>query len=411
MQTALLDRQLDPVLRKMEQWGVRLDVGYLTTLAFDFETQLDDLKEQIFLLVGHPFLLSSPKQLSQVLFSELHLDEVEGMRLRRRTTGFSTDAAQLEKLRSAHPAIPLILEYRELGKLLSTYVQPLPLLVGRDGRLHTHYAPDAASGRLSSRQPNLQNIPIRTEQGRRIRRAFTAEPGWVLVAADYSQIQLKIIAHLAQDAVMIDLFRSGGDIHEKTSAALHVDRRTAKAVNFGIIYGLTAFGLAESLAVPVKDAQAFIDGFLATYPGVANYMQTLIAEARRQGYSETLMGKRRALPDLGSSNEFLRKAAERIALNHPIQGTEAEIMKLAMVELDRRLAKTNTSRMILQVHDELVFEVKLPTVTAIIPLIREVMTGAVQLDVPLTVAFKRGPNWAEMEKYLPEDAKRKGMTG
>lgn len=401
MTTAIIDTELAPVLRAMEDRGVLLDVSYLESLAGDFHDQLAHLEEQIFEAVGHPFAISSPKKLSEVLFGELHLGEADGVRLRKKTTGFSTAAHELEKLQAAHPVIPLILKYREIGKLLSTYVLPLPRLVDGAHRLHTTYAPDAASGRLSSRQPNLQNIPIRTELGRLIRRAFIAPPGACLLAVDYSQIELRILAHFSGDRAMQTIFQEGGDIHTATATALAVDRRTAKAINFGIVYGLTGYGLAEALGVSREEGQRFIDGFLGTYPQVAAYMSHLIDEARRTGYAETQFGKRRALPDLLASNEYLRRAAERVALNHPIQGTEAEIMKLAMITLAKELALFPQCAMILQVHDELVFEVGRDQLTDVLSVIKRIMEQVVPLAVPLVVDSREGTNWAEMEPIVP----------
>lgn len=397
MEAADIDQQLEPVLRRMESRGVKVDIGYFEQLAIDLRDQLNLLEDDIFSQVGHPFSISSPKQLSEVLFHELGLAKINDIRLRRKKTGFSTAAGELEKFRDFHPVIELILKYREVGKLLSTYVEPLPALVGPDGRLHTHYAPDAASGRLSSRKPNLQNIPVRTELGRKIRRGFVAEVGFSLLGIDYSQIQLRIIAHLASDAAMLAVFRAGGDVHAATSEALHVDRRIAKAVNFGIIYGLTAYGLAETLRVSREEAQLFIDDFLTAYPDIARYMHHLIEQAEKDGYSETLFGKRRLLPELASNNDYLRKAGQRVALNHPIQGTEAEIMKLAMIALAKE-DDTDTCRMILQVHDELVFEILSQDVAAKARHIQDVMETVVRLSAPLVTEAKVGPNWAELEK-------------
>ncbi len=397
--SAEIDQQLEPVLRAMEEMGVAIDVGYFEHLGLDLRDQLSNLEEEIFSQVGHPFSINSPKQLSAVLFGELGLGGDGDIRLRRKKTGFSTAAGELEKFRDLHPVISSILQYREVGKLLSTYVEPLPALVGADGRLHTHYAPDAASGRLSSRKPNLQNIPVRTELGRKIRRGFVAEAGFTLLGVDYSQVQLRIIAHLAGDQAMLNVFRAGGDIHAATSAALGVDRRIAKAVNFGIIYGLTAYGLAETLGVANEEAQSFIDGFLAAYPDVAAYMHRLIEQAEKDGYSETLFGKRRPLPELASHNDYIRKAGQRVALNHPIQGTEAEIIKLAMIQLSKDLAGSAGCRMILQVHDELVFEVRSDELVQQAAPIKRVMETTVELKVPLVTELKAGPNWADLEKF------------
>jgi DNA polymerase-1 len=401
-----LDESLAPVLRQMEQHGVVLNVGYLETLAVDLTDQLANLEEKIFELVGHPFLISSPKQLGQVLYGELHLDAPDGVHIRKKTTGLSTGASELAKLQGSHPVIELMLKYREVGKLLSTYVGPLPKLVDSDKRLHTSYAPDAASGRLSSRKPNLQNIPIRTELGRTIRKAFIAPAGSVFLSADYSQIELRVIAHLSGDPAMIQVFREGGDIHAATSAALGIDRRAAKAVNFGIFYGLTSYGLAESLGVSREEAQGFIDGYLGAYPLAAAYIEILITLAKERGYAETLLGKRRSLPELNSGSEYIRRAGERIAVNHPIQGTAAEIMKLAMVQVHQELGEhAKCCPMILQVHDELIFEVANEHLKEFAPRIRAVMEEAVLLLVPVVVDLKVGSNWSEMETITREDTK------
>ena len=398
-----IDQRLAPILRQMEEVGVLLNTSYLESLAVDLADQLARLEEEIFELVGHPFLLTSPKQLGQVLYGELHLDGAEGVRIRKKATGLSTGAAELAKLQATHPVIQLIMKHREIGKLLSTYVLPLPRLVDSAHRLHTTYAPDAASGRLSSRKPNLQNIPIRTELGRTIRQAFIAKPGSVLLSADYSQIELRVIAHLSSDPAMIDVFQEGGDIHEATSKALGIDRRAAKAVNFGIFYGLTAYGLAESLGVSRDEAQSFIDGYLGAYPVAAAYIENLITLARQQGYAETLFGKRRSLPELMSGNEFIRRAAERIAVNHPVQGTAAEIMKLAMTQVAKELTDHATCcPMILQVHDELIFEVTEAHLTKLAEKVVKLMEETTALSVPLKVEVKTGHNWAEMEPMPTE---------
>lgn len=380
-----------------------MDVTYLETLAQDFTDRLATLEEKIFTLVGHRFAVTSPKQLSVVLFEELKLGETDGFRRRRKTTGFSTAFQTLEKLQVYHPVILPIIEYRELAKLLSTYVLPLPNLLGSDRRLHTHYAPDAASGRLSSKKPNLQNIPIRTELGRQIRRAFIAAPGHQLLAADYSQIELRVIAHLAGDPAMIHVFQTGGDIHAATSAALGINRRTAKAVNFGVLYGLTAYGLADSLGISREEAQGFIDRYLGAYPGVAAYLDELIKRARDCGYAVTLFGKQRPLPELASGNEFLRRAAERVAINHPIQGTAAELMKLAMITLDRAFGDRLDAEMLLQLHDELIFGVDARHVPTLAEEIETHMVGVYPLAVPLAVQSKTGANWADMVPVLAFD--------
>lgn len=393
-----LDHAIQPVLRKLEDIGVKLDVGHLATLETNLQDELTEIEAEVVELAGRPVKLGSPKDLSSLLFEELTLQDGTDIKLHRRKTGYSTAAHELEKLRDRHPIVPQILRYREVGKLLSTYVLPLPKLVDPAGRLHTHYRIDTASGRLSSSQPNLQNIPTRTDLGREIRRAFIADTGQMLVAFDYSQLQLRIIAHLADDTQMKQVFADGGDIHEATATTLGIDRRSAKAVNFGILYGLSAYGLAEALAISREEAQSIIDEFLKAYPRVAMYIQELIHRAHATGYAETMSGKRRALPHLASSNDYLKKAAERIAINHPIQGAEAEIVKAAMIDIDRASRNVSTWRMILQVHDELVFEIQETALEATIPKLMDMMERSTKLSVPLVVAAKAGQTWADLEK-------------
>lgn len=393
-----LDQDLQPILRKLEDTGVKLDVAHLESLATDFQEELTDIEAEVTGLAGRPLKLGSPKDLSKLLYEELKLQDGSDVKLHRRKTGYSTAAAELAKLSDRHPIVPLILRFREIGKLLSTYILPLPKLIDANSRLHTHYRVDTASGRLSSNHPNLQNIPTRTDLGKEIRRAFVAEAGFVMLAMDYSQLQLRIIAHLANDTQMKRVFAEGGDIHEATATRLGIDRRAAKAVNFGILYGLSAYGLGEALAIPREEAQGIIDEFLKAYPGVADYIQTLIQTAHDTGYALTMFGKRRPLPDLASSNGYLRSASERIAMNHPIQGAEAEIVKAAMIEIGRLKGPADEWRMILQVHDELVFEVAESAIETILPKLRSLMEGSVILSVPLVVDAKSGHTWADLEK-------------
>ncbi|MDA8236509.1 MAG: DNA polymerase I [Chloroflexi bacterium] len=400
---AELELPLIPVLARMEATGVVLDLAALAALDAEFGTELARLEAEIYADVGHEFNLGSPKQLEQVLFHELNLPKG-----RRTKTGYSTDATVLEELRPAHPAVGKLLDWRLYAKLRSTYVQALPGLLADDGRLHTtfHQAV-AATGRLSSSDPNLQNIPIRTDLGRRIRRAFVAgDPGLVLVSADYSQIELRILAHVSGDAHLRAAFAEGKDIHRESAAlVLRKDpadvtadeRSKAKMVNFGIAYGMSDFGLATRANIPRAEARAFIDRYFAEYSGISYYMLHIKETARAQGYVTTLLGRRREIPELRSSNRSLVAAGERMAINMPIQGTAADIMKIAMIRVAARLrAEGFRARLLLQVHDELLLEVPRDEVERIVPVLRETMEGALALDVPLTVDVKTGADWEAM---------------
>ncbi len=399
-----IELPLVPILARMEAVGVAIDLDALASLDAEFGAELARLEDEIFGSVGHRFDLGSPKQLQQVLFFELDLPKGK-----KTKTGYSTDASVLEELRAVHPMVGALLDWRMYSKLRSTYVQALPTLVSpSDGRLHTtfHQAV-AATGRLSSSDPNLQNIPIRSDLGRRIRRAFVAGgPGLVLLAADYSQIELRILAHVSGDAHLREAFAEGADIHRRTAAlVLHKDeaavtkdeRAMAKMVNFGIAYGMSDYGLSTRANIPRDEAKAFIDRYFATYSGISQYMLHIRETAAQQGYVTTLLGRRREIPELRASNPNLRQAGERMAINMPIQGTAADIIKIAMIRLDRRLRDGGfRSRMLLQVHDELVLEVPRDEVEAIAPVVRETMETALPLDVPLDVDVRVGDDWQEM---------------
>jgi DNA polymerase-1 len=407
---AELELPLIPILARMEAIGVALDLDALAALDSEFAAELARLEAGIYADVGHQFNLGSPKQLEQVLFHELNLPKGK-----RTKTGYSTDATVLEELRAAHPAVGKLLDWRLYAKLRSTYVQALPGLLADDGRLHTtfHQAV-AATGRLSSSDPNLQNIPIRTVLGRRIRRAFVAGgPDVVLVSADYSQIELRILAHVSGDEHLKAAFAEGRDIH-RDSAALVLrkepadvtpdERSMAKMVNFGIAYGMSDFGLASRAGIPRDQARAFIDRYFATYSGISYYMLHIKETARAQGYVSTLLGRRREIPELRSSNRSLVGAGERMAINMPIQGTAADIMKIAMIRVAARLrGEAFRARLLLQVHDELLLEVPRDEVERLVPVVRATMEGALALDVPLTVDVKTGDDWESMTP-LPRDA-------
>lgn len=401
-----IELPLVTTLAEVEQQGVALDVGHLQRLSAQLAEQLQALELKVCTLVGKEFNLNSPKQLSVVLFDDLGLPTA-GIK-KNPSGGFSTDAAMLEKLAPKHEVVRLILEYRQLAKLKSTYADSLPTLINpHTGRLHTSLNQTvAATGRLSSTDPNLQNIPVKTELGREIRKAFIAgAPDCVLMSADYSQIELRLLAHYSEDPAFLEAFRQGEDIHRRTAAEIFGCsqeqvtsdmRRIAKTVNFGVAYGQTAFGLAQTLNVPQKEASGIIERFRTRYPRVQQYVAQMIAFAKEHGYVTTLTGRRRHLPDVTAANRTLRELAERMAINTPLQGTAADIIKLAMVAIQRALPASGLqARMILQVHDELVFELPKGEVEALTALIRPIMEGAMTLKVPLQVDVNTGSNWKD----------------
>jgi DNA polymerase-1 len=400
---------LIPVLAAMEAAGVAIDRQALSELSTTFAAEITRLEQEIHEAVGHEFSIGSPKQLEQVLFYELNLP-----RGRRTKTGYSTDATVLEELRPAHPAIDRILDWRLYSKLKSTYVEALPALLDPvTGRLHTTFHQAVAStGRLSSTDPNLQNIPIRSELGRRIRHAFVAGgPDVVLLAADYSQIELRILAHVSGDTHLKEAFERRADIHRETAARVLKkdpadvtadERSMAKMVNFGLAYGMSDFGLSSRANIPRAEAQAFINSYFAAYSGISYYMMHIKEVAREQGHVSTLFGRRRWIPELSARNQALRGAGERMAINMPIQGTAADIVKIAMIRLyDRLISEGTRARMLLQVHDELLLEVPRSELAVIAPIVREEMEGAVKLDVPLTVDLKSGDDWESLT-LLPD---------
>jgi DNA polymerase-1 len=398
-----VEMPLVTVLAEVERTGVALDLPFLKKMSAELEATLGTLVADIYELAGEEFNLNSPKQLEKILFDKLKLKS-----WRRTKTGRSTDADVLERLSQDHALPKKLLEYRELSKLKSTYVDSLPQLVNPyTQRVHTSYNQAiAATGRLSSSEPNLQNIPIRTEIGRRIRRAFIpGEKGWKLLDADYSQIELRIVAHLSKDAALIEAFRNDEDIHTATAARVfNVDpkemtpeiRRRAKEINFGIIYGMGAYGLSQRLGITPEEGQNFITNYFVQYPGINAYMMGTMADAHQKGYVTTLLNRRRYLPDINSDNRRVREFAERTAINTPIQGTAADLIKIAMINIHRRLQKENLrSRMILQVHDELVFESPENELAVLSTLVREEMSQAIRLDVPIKVDVGVGRNWLE----------------
>lgn len=401
-----IELPLIPVLASMERAGVKLDTDFLAEMSTSVGAQIAQLETSIHRSAGGPFNINSPLQLKEVLFGKL---AISAMGLGRTKTGISTAADELEKLADAHPIIGKIMEYRELTKLRSTYLDALPLQVASyDNRVHTSYSQTiAATGRLSSSDPNLQNIPIRTPLGGQIRKAFIAERGFAIVSADYNQIELRLIASLAQDPTMIDTFLRGEDVHTRTASELHdvpveqVDkalRRTAKEVNFGIIYGMGSSGLAQRQHIPRDKARAFIDKYFALHPKIAEYLETTKQAALVHGFVETIFGRRRYLPEIAASAPQIRSAAERAAINHPVQGTAADLMKLAMIAVHAKLPDVSPkSRMIMQVHDELVFEVPTADVPKVASLVKQTMEDVHQLRVPILVHVGAGKNWGELK--------------
>ena len=400
-----IEMPLVGVLTRMERRGVRLDVGVLTAMGAEIDSRLAALETEIYELAGGAFNIASPPQLREILFDKLALS-TKGVK--RGKTGLSTDVDVLNKLAIEHPLPAKILEFRGLAKLKSTYVDALPAAINpRTGRLHTNFNQTvAATGRLSSSDPNLQNIPIRTEDGRRIRAAFIADAGHCLVGADYSQIELRLLAHLSADPALVEAFRTDQDVHARTASevfevlpgAVSAEmRRAAKVINFGIIYGMGPQRLARELSIPLKQAQQYIEQYFARYAGVRSYMEGVLASARETGFVTTLFGRRRSLPELSGRDRAAVQAAERTATNTPIQGSAADLIKVAMVAIDRRLRQSGwRTTMILQVHDELLFEVPLDEAERVEAMVREEMEGACALRVPLRVDVRRGRNWAEV---------------
>jgi DNA polymerase-1 len=394
------------VLAAMEEEGVTIDTEALAEMGIEIGEKMAAVEGEIYRMAGEEFNLNSPKQLAAVLFEKLQLPVIK-----RTKTGYSTDAEVLEKLAADHPVVERILEYRQLMKLKTTYIDGLMALVDpATGKVHTTFNQAVTTtGRLSSTEPNLQNIPIRLELGRRLRRVFVPGPvGNLILAADYSQIELRVLAHISQDPYLLESFRKGQDIHTRTAAEIFdvpleqvtpEMRGRAKAVNFGIVYGISDYGLSRDLGVSRREAKEYIDNYFARYAGVKAYIDGIVAEAREKGYVTTLMQRRRYLPDINSRNYTLRSFAERTAMNTPIQGTAADIIKMAMVEVFRQLKERRlATRLLLQVHDELIFSVPEGELAEVKALVKECMEGAVKLAVPLVVDLKVGKNWYEVKK-------------
>jgi len=403
-----MDLALAPVLFRMEQAGVRIDLGVLDGLSRRFADELTRVGERIFSLAGRRFNINSPKQLGEVLFTDLKLPAPAA---RGKSKNVSTAQDVLEYLSEQHEVPRLVLEYRHLSKLKSTYIDALPLLADANSRVHTTFQEaTTATGRLSSINPNLQNIPIRTELGREIRAAFTAASGTQLLSADYSQIELRLLAHFSGDPLLMRAYQNNEDIHTLTASevfgvpAAGMDKQTrnrAKAVNFGIVYGISPFGLAAQLGIPQQEARAYIDRYFARYTGVKAFIDKTLEATRKTGSVRTLFGRIRPIPDIEGRNPNQRGFAERTAINTPLQGTAADLIKLAMIALDRKLAERKLkTRMVLQVHDELLFEVPADEADEVEALVRAEMEGVIKLKVPLVADLKSGPNWRDMKSVI-----------
>ena len=401
-----IDLPLAPVIADMESAGVRVDPKELEKMSRSMEKEVRRLEKEIWKLAGLEFNVNSPPQLAEILFDKLNL---QPNARRGKAKARSTAADILEELSAQHPLPAKIIEYREIAKLKSTYVDALPKLIHPEtGRLHTSFSlTGTATGRLSSSDPNLQNIPIRTELGREIRAAFVAEKGKILLSADYSQIELRVMAHFSKDPVLVEAFRNGEDIHARTAQEVFgvgpmaqnaEHRRAAKAINFGIIYGLSPFGLAQQLGIEQKEAAKFINAYFTRYRGVKEYLDKILAETRKTGAAKTLFGRIRPIPEINSPQMHLRSFAERTALNSPLQGTAADLIKLAMIKIDRRLEDEKfDAKMILQVHDELLFEAPAKERAKLERLVREEMEDVHKLAVPIVVEIGVGPNWRDLE--------------
>ena len=396
---------LSAVLAAMERAGVKIDTYRMGEITARLADRVEELESQAYELAEEEFMLGSTQQVARILFEKLELTPG-----RKGKTGYSTDTRVLRSIRDAHPIVPVIEEWREYSKLLNTYLGPLPSLISEDdGRLHTTFNQAvAATGRLSTSNPNLQSIPIRTELGREIRSAFVAEPGHRLLSADYSQIELRILAHVSGEPKLREAFARGDDIHTATAAEVlgkdpatltTGERSVAKMINFGIIYGISAFGLSENLEIPREEAQEYIDAYLARFPLVQDFIQRTIEQARRDGYVTSLLGRRRPVPEIRASNRQTRSLGERLAVNFVMQGSNADIIKVAMIRIHERLrAEGRGARLVLQIHDELLLEIPETEGSAVRDLVREEMCGAYPLDPPLAVDVGVGDDWDEAKR-------------
>ncbi|MCH2675191.1 MAG: DNA polymerase I [Chloroflexota bacterium] len=401
-----MEMPLVPVLVTMQRHGIKLDAAALREMSEDLREQMFQTEEELYKSIGHTVNINSPQQLSDLLFNEIGLPKTK-----RTKTGYSTDANSLEGLKGLHPVVDQILDYRQVSKLKSTYVDALPDMVNpATGRVHTSYnQTGSATGRMSSSDPNLQNIPIRTELGRQVRKAFVADgaPDWLLFSADYSQIELRVLAHISQDPGLLEAFQRGEDIHSSTASLMFEvplnevnaeQRRIAKVLNFGVIYGLSPHGISQQTGFSREEGASFIENYFSKYPGINDYLEQVKVKARTDQYVETLLGRRRYLPDINSPNFNVRGGAERMAINMPIQGTAADIMKLAMIKVQNRLDEEGLqTKMLLQVHDELVFETPKEEMSALKDLVFDEMPAAMDLDVTLKVDAKWGQTWGDMQ--------------
>ncbi|MFZ2196922.1 MAG: DNA polymerase I, partial [Thermodesulfovibrionales bacterium] len=397
-----MEMPLIEVLLDMEKSGIKIDPALLNSLSREMSIEIDSIQKRVFFLAGEEFNINSPKQLSTVLFHSLGLSPSK-----KTKTGFSTGMEVLEELAAVHELPREVLNYRSLTKLKSTYLDTLPSLINQQtGRLHTSFNQTVtATGRLSSSEPNLQNIPVRGEWGTRIREAFITEPGNLLLSADYSQVELRILAHLSADKGLIDAFNMDIDVHTRTASELYgvsLDkvtsemRRTAKTVNFGVIYGISSFGLSEALNIDRRDAEKYIRQYFDRHPGVREYIKNILAGAKEKGYVKTLFGRKRPVPELNSHNKNIQQQGERLAVNSPIQGTAADIIKMAMIHIRENLQNQKlNAKMILQVHDELLFEVPEPELKTVLEIVKNNMEKVVMLSVPIKVDIGYGKNWAE----------------
>jgi len=399
-----IELPLAPILASMESAGIQIDRAALSNLSARLADGIEQLQSEVFDLAGREFKIGSPKQLGEVLYQELGLPAPPK---RGKTKAPSTASDVLEGLKTKHPIPGLVLEWRKQTKLKNTYVDALPDMADADNRLHTTFdQTGSATGRLSSKNPNLQNLPTRTALGREIRRAFVAAPGWAFVSADYSQVELRVLAHLSRDPTLVEAFRNGDDLHRRTASEVlgispsevgRDERSRAKAVNFGIIYGLSAFGLARQLRIPQKAAKDYIARYFARYTGVREFTKTVVQRTRKTGFSETLFGRRRPVPNLNSRNHTARSFAQRIAVNSPIQGSAADLIKAAMLATSAALTTAGLrSRIVLQIHDSLLVEAPSEEVPTVSELLRNEMESVAELAVPLVVDVKAGPNMRDL---------------
>ncbi|HIU40629.1 MAG TPA: DNA polymerase I, partial [Candidatus Aphodocola excrementigallinarum] len=394
-----IEMPLSVVLAEMEYQGIRVDVNVLKSMNVEIEEKIKEISNKIYELAGCQFNISSPKQLGDILFTKLQIGKGK-----KTKSGYSTDKTILEKYKDRHPIVPLILEHRMLTKLQSTYIVGLENSILEDGKIHTIYTQTLTrTGRLSSIEPNLQNIPIRTTYGKLIRKAFIPEDGCILLSSDYSQIELRVFAHFSKVPNLVNAFKNDMDIHTQTAMDIFgvkkedvtpLMRRQAKAVNFGILYGISSFGLAEDLGISVKEAKSFIDKYFETYSGIKNYMDSVVKDAYEKGYVTTIMNRKRKITELNNTNYMIRQQGERMALNTPIQGSSADILKKAMIDIYNKFKeKKLKSKMILQVHDELIFNVLKEEEDIVKKIVDDCMDNAYKLDVPLKVDIETGINW------------------